>query len=167
MSGQARLERAVREARRIRKNLVRLRGAIDLGGDCGLASLLLADALADVGTLRHTEDAYGMCTPHVWNVVDGVIIDITATQFNDSFESNDAGEPPVFGVLITRTPRIYHRPVAGRGRQTLAYLSDVDWYEDQDHRRLRATMERLRIAAGRRDLCNSERQPSRVQGTPP
>ena len=144
MSGQARLERAVREARRIRKNLVRLRGETDLGGDCGLASLLLADALADVGTLRHTEDAYGrFCAPHVWNEVDGVIIDITATQFNDSSESDDAGEPPVFGVLVTREPRLYHRPVAGRGRQTLAYLSDVDWYEDQDHRRLRAAMKRL------------------------
>jgi hypothetical protein len=133
----ARLERAVREARRIRKNLVRLRGETDLGGDCGLASLLLADAIADVGTLRHTKDS----SPHVWNVIDSVIVDVTATQFNDSLESDDAGEPPVFGVLITKEPRIYHRPVTGRGRQTLTYLSDMNWYED--HRRLRAVMERL------------------------
>ena len=140
----ARLALAVREARRIRKNLVRQRGEIDLGGDCGLASLLLADAIADVSTLRHTEDAYGrFCTPHVWNEVDGVIVDVTATQFNDSAESNDAGEPPVFGVLVAKEPRLYHRPIAGRGRQTLAYLSETDWYEDQDHRRLRAAMERL------------------------
>lgn len=167
MSGQARLERAVREARRIRKNLVRLRGEIDLGGDCGLASILLADALGDVRTLRHTEDAYGrFCTPHVWNVIDSVIIDVTATQFNDSFESDDAGEPPVFGVLVTKAPRIYHRPVAGRGRQTLVYLFEVDWYEDQDHRRLRAAMERL-TRPGRNDLRGSGRQASRVQGTPP
>jgi hypothetical protein len=139
------LERAVREARRIRKNLVRLRGETDLGGDCGLASLLLADAIADVGILRHTDDTYGrFCTPHVWTEVDGMIIDITATQFNDSSECDDAGEPPVFGVLVTPTPRLYHRPIAGRGRQTLAYLTDVDWYEDQDHRRLRAAMERLK-----------------------
>jgi hypothetical protein len=165
----ARLKRAVFEARRIRKNLVRLRGEIDLGGDCGLASLLLADALADVGTLRHTKDTSGrFCSPHVWNELDGVIIDITATQFNDSSESDDAGEPPVFGVLVTRSPRIYHRPVTGRGRQTLAYLSDVDWYEDQDHRRMRATMERLRKAVSPgRDLRRSERQSPRVQGTPP
>ena len=140
----ARLESAVREARRIRQNLVRLRGETDLGGDCGLASLLLADAIADVSILRHTEDAYGrFCTPHVWTAVDGVIIDITATQFNDSSECDDAGEPPVFGVLVTKTPRLYHRPIAGRGRQTLAYLTEVDWYEDQDHRRLRAAMKRL------------------------
>ena len=136
----ARLERAVREARRIRKNLVRLRGETDLGGDCGLASLLLADAIADVSILRHTQDSIGrFCTPHVWTAVDGVIIDITATQFNDNLER--AGEPPVFGVLVTKAPRVYHRPVAGRGRQTLAYLSEVDWYED--HRRGRAAMLRL------------------------
>jgi hypothetical protein len=140
-----RLDRAVREARRIRRNLVRKRGETDLGGDCGLASILLADALAGVGTLRHTEDIRGRFdTPHVWNEVDGVIIDITATQFNDSMRSDDAGEPAVFGVLVTRKPRVYHRPIAGRGRQTLAYLFDVDWYEDQDHRRLRSAMERLR-----------------------
>lgn len=138
------LSRAIREARRIRKNLVRLRYETDLGGDCGLASILLADALADVGTLRHTEDMFGRhCTPHVWNVVDGVIIDITATQFNDSMESDDACEPAVFGVLITKNPRVYHRPVSGRGRRTLAYLSEANWYEDQDHRRLLAILKRL------------------------
>ena len=102
---------------------------------------MLADAIADVSILRHTQDSIGrFCTPHVWTAVDGVIIDITATQFNDNLES--AGEPPVFGVLVTKAPRVYHRPVAGRGRQTLAYLSEVDWYEDH-HRRLRAAMLRL------------------------
>lgn len=141
-----RLDRAVQAARRIRRNLVRLRHETDLGGDCGLASILLADALGDVGTLRHTADTTGrFCTPHVWNEVAGVIVDVTATQFNDSSESDDAGEPLVFGVLVTREPRIYHRPVAGRGRQTLAYLFDADWYEDQDHRRLRAAMKRLAL----------------------
>ena len=127
------------------QNLVRQRRENDLGGDCGLASIFLADAIADVGTLRHTEDTYGRhCTPHVWNEIDGVIIDVTATQFNDCAESDDAGEPAVLGVLVTREPRVYHRPIAGRGFQTLAYLTDVNWYEDQDHRRLRAVMERLR-----------------------
>ena len=141
----ARLQIAVREARRIRRNLVRLRKEIDLGGDCGLASILLADALGDVGTLRHTGDIHGhFDAPHVWNEIAGVIVDITATQFNDSMASDAAGEPAVLGALITRQPRVYHRPIAGRGRQTLAYLSEVDWYEDQDHRRLRAAMARLR-----------------------
>ncbi len=143
---KTKLARAIREARRVRRNLVRLRGETDLGGDCGLASILLADAISDVGSLRHTADTRGRhCTPHVWNEVAGVIVDVTATQFNDCVESDDAGEPAVFGVLVTRTPRVYHRPIAGRGRQTLAYLFDVDWYEDQDHRRLRAAMERLRL----------------------
>lgn len=139
-----RLERAIREARRIRKNLVRLRGETDLGGDCGLASLLLADAIADVRILRHTEDTFGrFCAPHVWTSIDGVIVDITATQFNDNLETEDAGEPPVLGVLVSRSPRVYHRPVAGRGRQTFTYLTEVDWYQDQGHRRLRAAVERL------------------------
>lgn len=142
-----RLAAAIAAARRVRRNLVRLRRDTDLGGDCGLASLLLADAIADVTTLRHTEDTYGRFdTPHVWNEVDGVIVDITATQFNDSKAREDAGEPLVVGVLVTREPRVYHGPIAGRGAQTLAYLSEVDWYEDQDHRRLRAAMERLRAA---------------------
>lgn len=163
-SKSSRLERAVREARRIRRNFVRLRGETDLGGDCALASLLLADAVSDVGILRHTQDSDGrLCTPHVWTVVDGMIIDITATQFNDSIESDGAGEPPVFGVLVTRKPRIYHRPVAGRGRQTLAYVTDVMSYEDRDLRLLRGAMERL----GRADLRRSERQPYRVQGAAP
>lgn len=144
----ARLERAVCEARRIRKNLVRLRRDTDLGGDCGLASVLLADALCDVNSLRHTADIFGRyCTPHVWNEIDGVVVDVTATQFNDSSESDDAGEAPVFGVLVTRTPRIYHGPIAGRGRQTLAYLFAMSWYDDRDHRGLSAAMERLRICA--------------------
>jgi hypothetical protein len=138
------LARAVREARRIRRNLVRLRRDIDLGGDCGLASILLADALADASILRHTTDMFGCCSTHVWTVIDGVIIDITATQFNDSFESDAAGEPPVFGVLVTKKPRAYHMPISGRGRRTLAYLDDANWYEDQDHVRLRAAVKRLR-----------------------
>ena len=141
----ARLQRAIQEARRIRRNLVRLRGDIDLGGDCGLASILLADALGDVRTLRHTEDIHmRFDTPHVWNEIAGVIVDVTATQFNDSMASDDAGEPAVLGVLVTRQPRVYHRPIAGRGRQTLAYLSDVSWYEDQTQRSFCAAMERLK-----------------------
>lgn len=143
----AKLAHAIREARRIRRNLVRMRRETNLAGDCGLASILLAEALCDVGTLRHTEEAtWRFCAPHVWNQIGRVIIDVTATQFNDSSESNDAGEPAVFGVLVTRIPRVYHRPIAGRGRQTLSYLFDVNWYEDQDHRGLRAAMERLKAS---------------------
>ena len=144
----ARLARAVREARRIRKNLMRARKETDLGGDCGYASVLLADALCDVDSLRHTVDIIGRyCTPHVWNEIDGVVVDVTATQFNDNSEREDAGDPTVRGVLVTPVPRIYHGPIAGRGRKTLTYLIEMDWYNDRDHHGLRAAMERLRISA--------------------
>jgi hypothetical protein len=139
------LDLAVREARRIRRNLVRLRRDTDLGGDCGLASLLLADALGSPASLRGIKDTCPVpCMPHVWNVIDGVIVDITATQFNDSFACDDAGEPPVFGVLVTKKPRLYHRPVQFRGRQVLNYLLREGWYEDQAYRRLHTAMKRLR-----------------------
>ena len=148
---------AIREARRIRRNLARLRGNTDLGGDCGLASVLLADALSDVSILRHTDDMFGKrCSPHCWNVIDGVIVDITATQFNDCLESDDAGEPAVFGVLVTKKPRVYHRPVAGRGRQTLAYLIDANWYEIRDHRRMLAAFARLQALTRRSAVAPHE-----------
>lgn len=145
------LKRALREARRIRRNLVRLRNDTDLGGDCGLASILLADALGSPTSLRGTKDMCAdPCMPHVWNVIDGVILDITATQFNDYIACDHAGEPPVFGVLVTKKPRLYHRPVQFRGRQVIDYLLKEDWYEDQAHRRLRGAMERLRPTAATR-----------------
>lgn len=138
------LDRAVREARRIRRNLVRLRRDTDLGGDCGLASILLADALGSPASLRGTKDrCEDPCMPHVWNVVDGTIIDVTATQFNDSDTCDQAGEPPTFGVLVTRKPRLYHKPVQFRGRAVVDYLMKEDWYSEQDHRLLPSTMRRL------------------------
>jgi hypothetical protein len=144
------LETAIREARRIRRNLVRLRGDTDLGGDCGLASILLADALGDTASLRGVADQCAdPCMSHIWNVIDGVIIDITATQFNDYIESDRAGEPPVFGVLVTKKPRLYHRPVQFRGRRVLDYLLEEAWYEDRSRRRIRAAMERLRARRSR------------------
>ena len=150
------LDRAIREARRIRRNLVRLRGDSDLGGDCALASLFLAEALGGPTSLRGTKDLCAdPCMPHVWNVIDGVIVDITATQFNDCLACDRAGEPPVFGVLVTKKPRLYHRPVQYRGRQVLDYLLEEDWYRDQAHRRLRAAMKRLSAgsARARRSPC--------------
>lgn len=138
MRGRSSLELALREARRVRRNLVRQRRDLELAGACGLASVLLAGAIGDVDTLRHTVD-----TPHVWNKVEGVIVDVTATQFNYCKERVDVGESFVRGVLVTRVPRIYHQPVAGRGRQTLAYLSDVDWYEGQEYRRFCSAIEKL------------------------
>jgi hypothetical protein len=137
------LERAVTEARRIRRNLLRLplnvqRGNNTLYGNCALASLLLADALGSPASLRGSSDGCeDPCMPHVWNVIDGVIVDITATQFNLA---------PVSGVLVTRKSRQYHRPILLRGRRVLDYiLADMeeDWLENQGHRRLRVAAERL------------------------
>lgn len=140
-----RLSRAIHEARRIRRNLVRLRGYTSLSGDCGTASIFLAAAIGSPTSLRGTRDLCDdPCMPHIWNVIDGVIVDITATQFNGYIACKQAGEPPVLGVLITKKTRLYHRPVQYRGKQILDYLLAEDWHEDQAHRRLRGVMERLR-----------------------
>ena len=107
------LEHAIREARRIRNNLMRSDGGwTNLSGRCGLASLLLADALGGPRSLRIV---YRSDVMHVWNVVDSVIIDITATQFNEP-EGAGGQEPRVHGVLVTKKPRDYHRPVAAWSR---------------------------------------------------
>lgn len=107
------LEHAIGKARRIRKNLMRADGGwTNLSGRCGLASLLLADALGGPRSLRIV---YRSDVTHVWNVVDGVILDITATQFNEP-EGAGGQEPRVHGVLVTKNPRDYHKPVAAWGR---------------------------------------------------
>lgn len=140
------LEHAVSEARRIRRNLLRLpfnvmRGNASLFGNCALASLLLADALGSPTSLRGSSDGCkDPCMPHVWNVIDGVIVDITATQFNGYYNRDRKPNAPVSGVLITRKPREYHRPILYRGRQVLDYIcADLGL----EHRGLRAAAERL------------------------
>ena len=125
-----RLQQAVSEARRIRRNLVRWRRCVDLGGDCAIASLMLAAAIDDVSSLRHHDLSFKSWSPHVWNVVDGVIVDVTATQFNDL----DEYQPFVRGVLVTRKPHVFHGQVTGTGSVTLAYLERTveSWYDDED-----------------------------------
>ena len=75
------LAEAIEQARKIRSYLVAKRGRFfkNLDGDCGLASLLLAQRLGDVRTLRVYEHRYG--GGHAWNEIGGVVVDITATQF--------------------------------------------------------------------------------------
>ena len=145
------LERAVTVARRIRRNLQRLphnvqRGNAALFGNCALASLLLADAIGSPTSLRGSSDGCeDPCMPHVWNVIDGVIVDITATQFNQLFREYEP-HIPVVGVLITREPRKYHRPILLRGRRVLDYiLADLteDSIETQGQRRLHTVADRL------------------------
>lgn len=130
------LDRAIYAARRVRRSLVRWRRNTDLGGDCAIASLLVAVAIGDLGTLRHHDLPKGW-SPHVWNAIDGVIIDVTATQFNDL----DEYQPYVRGVLVTTEPRIFHAQVTGAGSATMAYLEQRgwSWYDDADdeYRRFR------------------------------
>lgn len=128
------LRHAVREAQAIRRRLVRWRRSSDLGGDCAIASLLLAAAIGDVACLRHHDLKLRHWSPHVWNEIDGTIVDITATQFNDL----DEWQPYVRGVLVTTQPRIYHGYVSGSGIQTLSYLTRgaASWYDEEDEAEL-------------------------------
>jgi hypothetical protein len=132
-------------ARRIRRNLVRWRRSVDLGGDCAIASLLLAAAIGDVSSLRHHDLSYKAWSPHVWNEIDGVVVDITASQFNDL----DEWQPYVRGVLVTRERRIYHDRVTGVGSVTLAYLErGGGWYDEEDEAvRFQRALKRLRSTA--------------------
>jgi hypothetical protein len=127
------LDRAIRAARRVRRSLVRWRRNTDLGGDCAIASLLVASAIGDLGALRHHDLSFKSWSPHVWNEIDGVIIDVTATQFNDL----DEYQPYVRGVLVTTEPRIFHAQVTGAGAATLAYLERTGdgWYDEEDESR--------------------------------
>lgn len=111
------LDRAILEARRIRRNLVRSNGDAELGGECAIASLLLADALGGPESLRLTACTYQR---HCWNVVDGMIIDITATQFNEAGRADN-----VHGVLITRLPMPYHRPVLTQGSRAARVIEEL------------------------------------------
>jgi hypothetical protein len=139
------LSHAIQEARRIRRDLVRTHGRI-LSGRCARASLLLADALGSPASLRGSSDGCkDPCMPHVWNEIDGVIIDITATQFNGYYTRDREPNVPVFGVLVTRKPREYHRPILYRGRKVLDYIfADLGQLGEQGRQKLRAAAEALR-----------------------
>lgn len=126
----SRLEFAIVEAKRIRRNLQRR--YVDLAGMCGVASVYLADALDDLSTLRLR---CGTLFWHAYNVVDGVVIDITATQFNDAFWWPDAIRRDLRGVLVTRERQWFHTPIAGRGQRVVAFL-DADYSDDRRFQRI-------------------------------
>lgn len=110
------LDTAVHEARVIRYRLLRSKGwKSGLAGACGLSSILLSMAVHNVDILRGGQN-------HVWAEIEGTIIDITATQFDD-----DIG-----GVLVTRTPRYYHKENS-RGRSTYMMVINNNWYNNKDH----------------------------------
>lgn len=117
---------AVKEAKRIRRNLLRrtptwTQGSTSaLSGACGLASILLSIAVRNVKILRGGSN-------HIWTEVDGTIIDITATQFN--FEEEEI----VRGVLVTKIPRSYHEEVLYKGIDAYLEVVNHNWYDKRDH----------------------------------
>lgn len=109
------LARAIVAARSVRRRLVKWRGK-ELDGDCALASVLLATEIDDLSSLR-------MSREHVWNRFGDTIVDITATQFNDSDQ-----DPYVRGVLITTTEHSYHTPLVKHGLEVLNVVEAEHWY---------------------------------------
>lgn len=124
-----------KHAKRIRKSLTISRSRfltknkhqhldfpLDLGGACGLASLLLCIAIGDTelkflkGTDRHAWNEFPFpCREKK------LIVDITATQFNHDIIT--AG-----GVFVGATSQEFHRGLFLRGHEMLKYMRDVDWY---------------------------------------
>lgn len=122
-TGTEKVDKAIRAARRIRRNLIKSgQWSTDLGGACGLASILLSIAVNDVGILRRRRD-------HVWTEVNKVIIDITATQFSTE-------EDLVRGVLISKhRTRSYHKNIIERGLTVYLSIVNHNWYTKRDHPR--------------------------------
>lgn len=124
------LAQAIEHARRVRCALLRVSraawgGGSDLAGFCVLASLMLAHRIGNLRSLRASDGWIGF---HAFNVVDGVIVDITATQF----ASVSFPDVPTCGVMVTskRGWRWFHRTTA-RGRAVLVdVLDDAIWIED-------------------------------------
>lgn len=123
------VERAIRKARRIRSELLRIetwKEDQDLAGACGLASILLSIALKDVEILRRN-------TRHVWTEVNGTIIDITASQFNDFTQRDVALNGVVSGVLVTKVTKTYHLDIIDQGLRTYLSVVNNNWYNEGDH----------------------------------
>lgn len=129
------LGRAIVEARRIRRLLLRLAAKNesdpDLGGYCLLASILLATRLRNARTLRYAAQGPWV---HVFNVVQGTVVDITATQFNDESDVR------VRGVLVTPKRYWYHRPIAGSFRATVNLFLRERWYDRREYPRIDAAI---------------------------
>jgi hypothetical protein len=133
----SKLEFAIRQARIIRKNLLRTgQFPDDLNSACGLASVMLAYKLNDVNTLRMRDNVHWQ---HVYNVVDRTVVDITATQFWGN--SNPIGMTypsgaPRHGVYISKKYLDFHNPISGRGMSVYRFIAQ-DWeYKHQSFRRI-------------------------------
>jgi hypothetical protein len=115
---------AVKIARTIRRNLLRSKRwkRTDLGGACGLASIILSIELKDVTIIEYGDSL--SLSEHVWTRIDNTIIDITASQFDD-----------IKGVLVTDTPREYHPSPIKIGMQAYLEVVNHGWYSEEDHSR--------------------------------
>lgn len=132
-----RLQEAVAYAKTIRKNLLKSKDYSPyLHGACGIASITLAYKLNDIKTLRLKDAGKWQ---HVYNVVDGVIIDITATQFYAdaaqfwSYYASSKCDYPKRGLYISKNKLGCHYPVHDRGASVYKYIVE-DWY--YEHRGL-------------------------------
>jgi hypothetical protein len=120
------LEFAIKEARKVRRNLLRNSKwrYMDLGGACGLASILLSIAVNDVSILRYADLPSG--GGHVWTVVKDTIVDVTASQFNQEDDF-------VRGVLVTDIPKSYHPLPSKTGVSVHRLVVNKKWYREKDH----------------------------------
>ncbi len=125
----SRVKRAITIARRVRRELVRCYGDRRLEGQCGLASTKIALELGDARALRlgsfikqrrfwnHTFGPYPH--DHAWCLVDGVIIDVTATQF---------GRFPAVYVINRNDTTRYRETMAGvEAAQTMTGWDYPQW----------------------------------------
>ena len=98
----------------------------ELQGACAPASLDFAMQSARLDSLRMN---YG----HVWNEVDGLTVDITATQFNEDIEkSYRMPSLRVRGVYVatTRHPIAHCNVARMRGRSVVGAVVRGRWYEE-------------------------------------
>jgi len=129
------LDSAIRYARAIRRNLQRYGSwGPALGGACGLASIRLAIKLKDPKTLVLGDFIWdGREHPHAWNLIDGHIVDITATQF----DCYAATKYPAIHVVHSRSrdARIYAQITRG-----LRAARRMDEWTYRGWRQLRETL---------------------------
>lgn len=111
------------EARRITEGIAIREGfPKDLCGLCARASAVLFDLLKD----KNYEPEIGLSStrPHVFVMVDGYVVDVTATQYRR--------KKKVFIVKAEEAPDMYYPEVTFKSVEELrSYQEFVQWQEDQ------------------------------------
>lgn len=113
-------------AKRIRARLLRTAHPLHRPGlrhACGLASVLLAEAVGDLESLRLGQP-YEKRGWHAWNVFGDTIVDITASQFNLLQRS----ALNVRGVLVTTLPYHFHANLYHSGVAVVRHIDGYGWY---------------------------------------